>query len=444
LRSVNAAEKEKLEQGYPKMASTDGWPNNRESDEVRQAAWALHTSLQGDSDQAIYKAGQHALAGDDAFKTWVDQHPWRARTASSATRALAGVYLRLWSAKEALLFSTSQSKRARLDNPSQADARVHCAVTHSTAPAQVPATVSTSSAPAQVPATVFPSTAPATAPTFSSLGIQPPLTHEEDMMDLRSAAKESMAEFQKAAQRNEELQLRLDAAIHATQNPSAATVVHGGARPSGAGGVASGSGVGSQECTQEEIQALQTLDTSVPVDPMGKAINKPIGQCDSELLQQRSALQGTCYVPAPNSAALYVPSVPVPSVPSVPSVPVPSVEAINAQKNMLAAAAAYEAVLASEAPLLPHPDQTSRLTAANTRANSVPQSAQMQRPARNQVAFALPSSRAAVTQSQPQPSPTQARLPVMPSTDGSGRYPDTVHFFTYHGALHTVEQCRKS
>ena len=177
------------------MAPTDGWPNNRESDEVRQAAWALHTSLQGDSDQAIYKAGQHALAGEDAFKTWVDQHPWRARTASSATRALAGVYLHLWSAKEALLFSTSQSKRARFDNPNQADARVHCVVAHSTAPAQAPATVSPSSAPAQVPATVFPSTAPATAPTFSSLGIQPPMTHEEDMMDLRSAAKESMAEF---------------------------------------------------------------------------------------------------------------------------------------------------------------------------------------------------------------------------------------------------------
>jgi hypothetical protein len=88
------------------------------------------------------------------------------------------------------------------------------------------------------------------------------------------------------------------------------------------------------------------LDTSVPVDPMEKAINKPIGQCDSELLQQRSALQGTCHVPATNSAALIIPSVPY-----VPVLAIPSVESINAQKNMLAATATYEAVLNSEAPL---------------------------------------------------------------------------------------------
>jgi hypothetical protein len=121
LKAVNAAEKEKLEQGYPKIASSDGWPNTRESDELRQAAWALTSSLQGDKDQKVFKASQHAQGGEEAFKMWVDQHPWRARIASEATRALLGVYLRLWSAKDALTISTSHSKRARLDNPSQAD-----------------------------------------------------------------------------------------------------------------------------------------------------------------------------------------------------------------------------------------------------------------------------------------------------------------------------------
>jgi hypothetical protein len=41
---------------------------------------------------------------------------------------------------------------------------------------------------------------------------------------------------------------------------------------------------------------------------MGKAINNPIGLCDNELLQQRSPLQDPFNVPAPNSAALVVPS----------------------------------------------------------------------------------------------------------------------------------------
>ena len=75
MKAVNAAEREKIANGYPKIASTDGWPNTRESDEVRQAAWELHTSLKGDADLEIFKAGQHALGGDDAFKVWVDQHP---------------------------------------------------------------------------------------------------------------------------------------------------------------------------------------------------------------------------------------------------------------------------------------------------------------------------------------------------------------------------------
>jgi hypothetical protein len=64
-------------------------------------------------------------------------------------------------------------------------------------------------------------------------------------MDLWSAAMASMAEFQRASQRHEEMQLKLDAAIHATRNPSPAAVVHGGTRASGAGGAASGSCVGS-------------------------------------------------------------------------------------------------------------------------------------------------------------------------------------------------------
>ena len=68
LKAVNAAEREKIANGYPKIASTDGWPNTRKSDKVRQAAWELHTSLKGDADLEIFKAGQHALGGDDAFK----------------------------------------------------------------------------------------------------------------------------------------------------------------------------------------------------------------------------------------------------------------------------------------------------------------------------------------------------------------------------------------
>jgi hypothetical protein len=139
-----------------------------------------------------------------------------------------------------------------------------------------------------------------------------------------------------------------------------------------------------QKCTQEVIQTLQILDTSVPLDPMGKTINEPIGLCDNELLQQRSPLQDPFNVPAPNSAALAV----------------PSVESINTQKNILTAKAAYETVLASEVPLLLTPNQTTVQTAANTRANGVPQCAQMQLPARSQVSYAHPNSRTALPQSQ--------------------------------------------
>ena len=138
LRDVNAAEMEKIARGYPKVASTDGWADTPQSSEVRRAAFELQASLKGDADHEVFlaRAGRHALAGDDAFKRWVDLHPYRSRTATSATRALAGVYLRLWSAKEALLFSTPQSKRARLADPCQTDMRVHIPVQTAVAPVQ--------------------------------------------------------------------------------------------------------------------------------------------------------------------------------------------------------------------------------------------------------------------------------------------------------------------
>ncbi len=79
----------------------------------------------------------------------------------------------------------------------------------------------------------------------------------------------------------------------------------------------------------------------------------------------RTVLNGTGHVSAPSSAALVVPSVHV--------LFVSSVESIDAQKNMLAAAATYEAVLASEAPHLQMSHSSATLTAANTRANSAPQ-----------------------------------------------------------------------
>ncbi len=49
--------------------------------------------------------------------------------------------------------------------------------------------------------------------------------------------------------------------------------------------------------TQEVINTLQILDTSVPLDPM-RTINKPIGLCDNELRQHRSPLQDPFNVPA--------------------------------------------------------------------------------------------------------------------------------------------------
>jgi hypothetical protein len=54
------------------------------------------------------------------------------------------------------------------------------------------------------------------------------------------------------------------------------------------GGGASGLGVGSQECTAEELSALQT---EFVVDPVGKAINRPIPQCNTDLQNQRTSMQ---------------------------------------------------------------------------------------------------------------------------------------------------------
>jgi hypothetical protein len=96
-------------------------------------------------------------------------------------------------------------------------------------------------------------------------------------------------------------------------------------------------------------------------------------------------------------------------------------------RKHLTAKAAYDTVLASEVPLLPPPNQTTVQTSANTRANGVPQCAQMRLPARGQVSYIHPNSRAAFPQSQSKPPQTQARLPVVPATDGSGQSTENVH-----------------
>ncbi len=93
---------------------------------------------------------------------------------------------------------------------------------------------------------------------------------------------------------------------------------------SGSGTAASGSGVGSQECAQEESQVLQTHDSTLTLDSRGKAIKKPVAQCDKELHQQRNALIGTGLATAPSHVA--------PPVQST-SVPVASLESISAHNN---------------------------------------------------------------------------------------------------------------
>ncbi len=148
------------------------------------------------------------------------------------------------------------------------------------------------------------------------------------------------------------------------------------------------SGVGSLECTQDEIHDLQPPDIILPLDPRIKAINTPIAQCDTELHHQRAALNGTGPASAPSSVALVVPST---------VLPVASAESINAHKNMLAADATYEAVLVSENQIQLPPGLAEK-TDVNTRANSAPQSAQRNRQVRNHVAFSLPNSRAPATQ----------------------------------------------
>jgi hypothetical protein len=246
----------------------------------------------------------------------VDLHPYRSRTASPATRTLAGVYLRLWSAKEALLYSTPQSKRARLENPSQSDMRVHTSAHASAAPAQA-SVPPIPSAPAQVPAS-----SPISSP---SLNIQQPTTYEEDMRDLRAAAAASLAESQVAAHKHEQIQMELDSVMHASGNSSSLHLVSGPSTASGTGASASGSGLGSQECTQNEIQDLQTPDITLPLDPRDKAIYKSMAKCDRGINYQKAAWKGTGPASSTSPVTLVVPLVVSPAVLSV-----LSAETINA------------------------------------------------------------------------------------------------------------------
>ncbi len=109
--------------------------------------------------------------------------------------------------------------------------------------------------------------------------------------------------------------------------------------------------------------------------------------------------------------------------------------------NMLAAAVTYEAVLVSEAPHLQMSHNFATLTSANTRANSAPQWHRY-KSSQESFAFSLPNSRAPVTQSQ-----THARLPVLPPTDGTSRYPDTVqfhHIMEHYIQLYNAEKARNT
>ncbi len=113
---------------------------------------------------------------------------------------------------------------------------------------------------------------------------------------------------------------------------------------------------------------------------------------------------------------------------------------------MLAAAATYEAVLVSEAPHLQMSHNSATLTAANTRANSAPQWHRY-KSSQESFAFSLPNSRAPVTQSQTQFPQTHARLPVLPPTDGTSRYPDTVqfhHIMEHYIQLYNAEKARNT
>jgi hypothetical protein len=214
----------------------------------------------------------------------------------------------------------------------------------------------------------------------------------------------------------------LDASLLASQKPvsgshlSTAAVLPGGAGASGAGGGASGSGVGRQECNPDEISALQALDTQAPVDPVGKAINRPIGQCDNDLVHQRAALQvHTVPALAPDLAALNV----------------PSVESSNAAKNTMAAKAVYDAALASQSALLSPSAQTNVQTAANTRLNSAAQNSHVPPSVRGHVSYFHPLSIPSPPQTRSQPPHANARQASVPANDGTGRYPETAHFSHY-------------
>jgi hypothetical protein len=102
------AEKEK--QGFPKRASSSGWSKSPQSMEVRLAAWNLCTATEADDDQKVFLAGLHAAGGPEAFMTWVDQHPWRLRSATDNIQSHLGIYLQVWNVKEALTRNFTWSK----------------------------------------------------------------------------------------------------------------------------------------------------------------------------------------------------------------------------------------------------------------------------------------------------------------------------------------------
>jgi hypothetical protein len=204
--------------------------------------------------------------------------------------------------------------------------------------AQASAAPAQTSVPPTLSATVQ---VPVSSTTVSpSLNIQQPTTFEDDMRDLRAAAAASLAESLEAARKHELFQMELNFVMQASDTSSALHMDFEPSTASGSGATASGSGVGSQECTQEEIQVLQTHDGTLTLDSRGKAITKPVAQCDKELHQQRDALIGTGLAKAPSQVALVVQPA---------ALPVASLESISAHTNMLAAAATYEAVPASDA-----------------------------------------------------------------------------------------------
>jgi hypothetical protein len=113
-----------------------------------------------------------------------------------------------------------------------------------------------------------------------SLDLHQPTTFEDDMKDLRAAAAASLQDTLEAAHRHSLCQKELELVIQASRTSSVLPMDLETSTESGSGAAASGSGVGSEECTQEEIQLLQAHDSNLTLDSRGKAINKPVRQCD--------------------------------------------------------------------------------------------------------------------------------------------------------------------